>query len=67
NDMPSAAQVVSLVTFFGPAKKATRLPAGTGDLDLDCIECSSNGDRHLGSQSPELQQQHPGVAPPVGA
>ena len=24
--------VLSLVTFFGPAKKATRLPAGTGDL-----------------------------------
>jgi hypothetical protein len=32
--MPSAAQVVSLVTFFGPAKKVTRLPAGTGELDL---------------------------------
>jgi hypothetical protein len=32
--MPSAAQVVSLVTFFGPAKKATRWPAGTGELDL---------------------------------
>jgi hypothetical protein len=25
-------QILSLVTFFGPAKKATRLPAGTGGL-----------------------------------
>jgi len=32
--MPSAAQVVSLVTFFGPAKKVTRLPAGTGEVDV---------------------------------
>jgi hypothetical protein len=30
--MPSAAKVLSLVTFFGPAKKVTRLPAGTGEL-----------------------------------
>jgi hypothetical protein len=28
----SAKMVFSLVTFFGPAKKATRLPAGTGNL-----------------------------------
>ena len=27
-------KVLSLVTFFGPVKKATRLPAGTGDLAL---------------------------------
>jgi hypothetical protein len=27
-------KVLSLVTFFGPAKKATRLPAGTGDYRL---------------------------------
>jgi len=32
--MPSAAQVFFLVTFFGPAKKVTRLPAGTGELAL---------------------------------
>jgi hypothetical protein len=32
--MPSAAQVVSLVTFFGPAKKDIRLPAGTGEVEI---------------------------------
>jgi hypothetical protein len=32
-EMPSAAlKVFSLVTFFGPAKKVTRLPAGTGEF-----------------------------------
>jgi hypothetical protein len=33
-EMPSAAQALSLVTFFGPAKKVTRLPAGTGELKV---------------------------------
>jgi hypothetical protein len=32
--MPSAAQVLSLVTFFRPVKKVTRLPAGTGELQF---------------------------------
>jgi hypothetical protein len=31
---PRQWQVFSLVTFFGPAKKVTRLPAGTGECDL---------------------------------
>jgi hypothetical protein len=35
--MLSAAQVLSLVTFFGPAKKVTRLPAGTGELQLSAF------------------------------
>jgi hypothetical protein len=29
---PRQWQVFSLVTFFGPAKKVTRLPAGTGEF-----------------------------------
>jgi len=28
------ANVLSLVTFFGRAKKATRLPAGTGEVKV---------------------------------
>jgi hypothetical protein len=32
--MPSAAQVLSLVTFFRPVKKVTRLPAGTGEVEF---------------------------------
>jgi len=32
---PRRVAALSLVTFFGPAKKATRLPAGTGGPDLN--------------------------------
>jgi hypothetical protein len=35
--MAAPTQVVSLVTFFGPAKKVTRLPAGTGELEVGFI------------------------------
>jgi hypothetical protein len=38
--MPSAARVVSLLTFIGPANKVSRLPAGTGELKIYVI-CKS--------------------------
>jgi hypothetical protein len=41
--MPSAARVVSLLTFFGPAKKVSRLPAGTGELDVCTTNTESSG------------------------
>ncbi|HKI70018.1 MAG TPA: hypothetical protein VKA67_10545 [Verrucomicrobiae bacterium] len=31
--------VFSLVTFFGPAKKATRQPAGTGEVGVEFGVC----------------------------
>jgi hypothetical protein len=35
NSAPRQWQVLSLVPFFGPAKKGTRLPAGTGEVDFE--------------------------------
>jgi hypothetical protein len=37
NSAPRQWQVLSLVTFFGPAKKVTRLPAGTGEVDFGLL------------------------------
>ncbi len=36
--MPSAAQVLSLVTFFRPIKKDSRLPGGPGGLSLKLLK-----------------------------
>ena len=66
-------KALSLVTFFRPVKKATRLPAGTGDLALEkrgsgvLQGWKSNGDNGTGAThfTNNAARQH--IADPGGA